>query len=56
MLVYAISLAIIAAVIEHFFGLGEPWKKIVVVGVVILFVVGIIALIFPGLLPIARLP
>jgi hypothetical protein len=52
MLVYAVALALIAAVVEHFFGLGDPWKKIIVVGVVILLVLGILLLIFPGLLPI----
>lgn len=53
LLIYAIALAIVAAAIEHLIGFGDPWKKIVVVGVVILFVIGVIQLIFPGLLPVA---
>lgn len=53
MLTAAIVLAIVAALIEWFIGgIRDPWRKIVIAGVVILFVLGLIALIFPGVLPI----
>jgi hypothetical protein len=48
MLVYAIVLAIIVAVIDHFIGIKEPWRKIIYAGIIVLFVVGLILLIFPG--------
>lgn len=57
MLVLAIALAIIAAVIEHLVGINEPWRKVILIGIVVLFVVGLISLIFPGLIPVTiRLP
>ena len=52
MIVTAIILAIIAAVIDHFFGIKEPWRKLIYVGCIILFVVGLILLLFPGILPV----
>ena len=51
MIVTAIVLGIIAAVIDHFFGIAEPWRKIVYFGVVILLVIGVVLLFVPGLLP-----
>ncbi len=51
MIVTAIVLGIIAAIIDHFFGIAEPWRKIVYIGVVVLLVLGIVLLLFPGLLP-----
>lgn len=48
LLVLAIVLAIIAAVVDHFFGLGDPWRKIVYVGTIIIFVVGLVLLLVPG--------
>jgi hypothetical protein len=51
LILVAIVLAIIAALVEHFVGLGEPWKKIVIAGIVVLFVVGLILLLLPGILP-----
>lgn len=52
MIVTAIVLAVIAALFDHFFGIKEPWRKIIFVGIVILLVIGIVLLIFPGILPV----
>lgn len=51
MIVTAIVLGIVAAVIDHFFGIKEPWRTIIYAGVIILMVVGVIMLIFPGVIP-----
>lgn len=51
LIIAAIVLAIIAAVIDHLWGIGEPWRKLVYAGVVVIFVVGLILLLVPGLLP-----
>lgn len=53
MLVTAIVLAIIVALLEHFFGIADPWRKIVIIGIAVLFVLGLIQLLIPGLLPLA---
>jgi len=50
-IVTAVVLAIIAAAIDHFFGINEPWRKIIFAGIVLLFVIGLILLLVPGLLP-----
>ncbi len=52
MIVTAIVLAIIAAAVDYFFGIAEPWRKIIYIGIVILLVIGVILLLFPGILPI----
>lgn len=49
MIVTAIVLAIVAAVVDHLWGIPEPWRKMIYAGIVILFVVGILMLL--GLLP-----
>lgn len=54
MLMTSIVLALIAALFEHFFGLGRPWREIIVVGIVILFVMGLLQLF--GLMPLLRWP
>lgn len=51
LIIAAIVLAFIAAAFEHFIGLGEPWKKIAIFGIVVIFIVGLILLLLPGLLP-----
>ena len=51
MIVTAVILAIIAAVIDHFFGIAEPWRKVVIAGIIVVFVVGIVLLLVPDLLP-----
>jgi cation transporter-like permease len=51
MIVTAIVLGIIAAIIDHFFGIAEPWRKIVYIGVIVLLVLGIVLLLVPGILP-----
>lgn len=51
MIVTAIVLGIVAAVIDHFFGIKDPWRMIIYAGVVILLVIGVVMLIFPGLIP-----
>lgn len=48
MIVTAIVLAIIAAVCDYFFDIKEPWRKIIFAGIVILFVIGVIMLLVPG--------
>ena len=53
MLVTAIVLAIIVALLEHFFGIADPWRKIVIIGIAVLFVLGLIQLLIPGFLPLA---
>lgn len=52
MIVTAIVLAVVAAVIDYFVGIKEPWRKIIYIGVIILLVVGVVLLLFPGVLPI----
>lgn len=49
MLITAIVVALIAALFDHFFGINEPWRKFVFIGVVILFVIGLLQLlgVFP---------
>jgi uncharacterized membrane protein YagU involved in acid resistance len=53
MLVTAIVLAIIAALIDHMWGIGEPWRKLIYGGCVVLFVVGLVMLLlgYTGPLP-----
>lgn len=51
MIVTAIVLAIIAAVVEYFAGIPEPWRKIIFAGIVVIFVIGLIQLLLPGLIP-----
>lgn len=53
MIVTAIVLAIIAAICDYFFGIKDPWNKLIYVGIIILFVVGLILLLVPGLIPIS---
>lgn len=49
LIVVAIVLALIAALFDHLFGIKDPWRKIIYAGVVIIFVLGIVLLFFPGL-------
>lgn len=51
LIIAAIVLAIIAAVCDKFFGIGEPWRKIIFVGIAVIFIVGLVLLLLPGLLP-----
>ena len=48
MIVTAIVLAIIAALADYFFGIKEPWRKLIFIGIAILFILGVVFLIFPG--------
>jgi hypothetical protein len=52
MIVTAIVLALIAAALDHFIGIAEPWRKIIYAGIIVVFVVGLILLLFPGMIPI----
>jgi hypothetical protein len=52
MIVSAIVLAIIAAVIDFYWGIKDPWRTIIYVGIVILLVLGVVLLLVPGLIPI----
>lgn len=49
MIVTAIAIAICAALVDYFFGIKDPWKKIIYIGCVVLLILGIILLVFPGL-------
>lgn len=49
MIVTAILLACLAAAIEYFVGIAEPWRKLIFAGIVILFVIGILSAL--GLFP-----
>lgn len=54
MIITAIVLALIAAAIDYFIGIKEPWRKIIYIGIVVIFVVGLILLVLglvPGLVP-----
>lgn len=51
MIVTAIVLALISAAIDYFIGIKEPWRKIIYIGIVVIFVVGLILLLVPGLVP-----
>jgi hypothetical protein len=51
MIVTAIVLAIIAALCDYFFGIAEPWRKVILVGIVVVLVVGIVMLFVPDLIP-----
>lgn len=51
MIVTAIVLAIIAAIIDYFVGIQEPWRKIIYVGIIVIFVVGVVLLLVPGIVP-----
>jgi len=48
MLLTAIVLAIIAALCDHLFGIPEPWRKIIFIGIIVIFVVGLLQLLLPG--------
>jgi len=51
LIVWVVVVAIIVAVIDHFIKIAEPWRKIIYVGLIVLFVVGLILLIVPGVVP-----
>lgn len=48
----AIVLAIIAAIIDFYWGIKDPWRMIIYAGIVILLVLGVLLLLVPGLIPI----
>ena len=48
MLMTAIGLALVAAIVQALVGIPEPWNKIVLVGIVVLFVIGLIQVFAPG--------
>lgn len=52
MIVTAIVLAVAAAFFDWWIGIKEPWRKLIFAGIVVLLVVGIVMLIFPGILPV----
>lgn len=51
MIVTAIVLAILAALMDYFIGIKEPWRKLIYIALIILLVVGVLLLVFPGILP-----
>ncbi len=50
LLVISVVLAVVCAIVDHLFGIGDPWKKIIYAGVCVLFVIGLILLLVPGVL------
>jgi hypothetical protein len=44
----AIVLAIVAAVCDMAFSIKEPWRKVIFIGIVVLFVLGLLMLLLPG--------
>lgn len=56
MITTAIVLAILAALLDWYIeGIKEPWRKVILAGIVVLLILGIVMLVFPGLLPSLRL-
>lgn len=53
MIVTAVVLALIAAAIDHFVGIAEPWRKVVFAGIVVVFIIGLIQLLAPGIIPVS---
>lgn len=51
MITAAIVLAIIAALVDYFFGIKDPWRKIIYIGIVVILIIGIITLLVPGIVP-----
>lgn len=52
MITTAIVLGILAAILDWFIGgIKEPWRMVILIGVVVLLIVGIIMLLVPGLVP-----
>lgn len=49
LIIAAVVLAGLAALLEYMIGIAEPWKKIIIAGIVVIFVLGIL-MVF-GLLP-----
>lgn len=49
LIIAAVVLGGLAALLDYMVGIGEPWKKIIVAGIIVIFVVGIL-MVF-GLLP-----
>jgi hypothetical protein len=47
----AIVLAILAALIDYFIGIAEPWRKVLIAGIVVLFILGLLMLLLPGVIP-----
>lgn len=56
LILWAVVIALLAALLDWFIGgIKEPWRKVIFAGVVVMFVVGLILLIFPGLFGALRL-
>lgn len=51
MILTAVAIAIVAALVDYFFGIPEPWRKIIYIAAVILLIVGVLMLLVPGLIP-----
>lgn len=48
MIYTAIVLAILAAVVDYFVGIKEPWRKIIYFGILILFATGVLQILLLG--------
>ena len=48
----AIALAIIAAVVDYFVGIREPWRKVIIAGIVVVFILGLLLVLLPGVIPV----
>lgn len=55
MIVTAVVLAIIAAIVQSIWGIPDPWQKVILAGIVVLFVVGLVVLLVPGGLSFGRI-
>lgn len=49
LLVTSIVLAIVAAIFDAVFGIKEPWRKIIYFGILILFALGLLFFLVPGI-------
>lgn len=51
MILTAVAIAIVAGLVDYFFGIPEPWRRIIYIAAVILLIVGVLMLLVPGLIP-----
>jgi len=44
LIVLSVVLSVLAALVDHFFGINEPWRKMIYAGIVIVFILGVVFL------------
>lgn len=42
LIIAAVVLAGLAALLDYLVGIGEPWKKLIVAGIIVVFVLGVL--------------